>query len=57
MKRYIAHITVNRDGKASWTTQAFTAWPGKAMAAARRIARDFCDGWAYATVTAIEEVA
>jgi len=57
MKRYIAHITVSRDGIRYWTTQMFKAWPKKAQAKAQAIAREFCNPWSFATVTSIEEVA
>lgn len=57
MKRYIAHITVSRDGIKFWTTQMFKAWPKKAQAKAQAIAREFCNPWSFATVTSIEEVA
>ena len=57
MRRYIAHITVNRNGSSFWTTQLFTSWPSRRKATADRIAREFCDGWSHATVTSIEEVA
>ena len=57
MKRYIAHITISRDGCKFWTTQMFKAWPKRAKARAQQIALEFCDGWSSAVVTSLEEVA
>lgn len=57
MKRYIAHITVSRDGLKYWTTQMFKAWPRQCKAKAQAIAQELCNPWSFATVTSIEEVA
>lgn len=56
MKRYIANITIHRDGKKQWATQMFTSWPSKRRSTANRIARQYDSEWARAEVTSIEEV-
>ncbi len=56
MKRYIANITIHRDGRKTWATQMFTSWPSKRRSTARRIAREYETPWARAEVTSIEEV-
>lgn len=55
MKRYIANITVHRDGRTTWATQMFTSWPSKRRSAANRIARQFDTPWSHAVVMSIEE--
>lgn len=56
MRRYVCNITVTTtDGRITWATQGFRAWPSKRHTAASRIAREYDTEWAHAEVTSIEE--